>query len=885
MSEGSDAAGAIMATTRHERVTAHFCGAAEEFFVERISPEHPDGLLPGEPCRCASAGRVVISPEEQGMAEDDPSESPGTETEAGQRFYGFDEDISGIAVPGELPILSLRGVVIFPSAIVPLLISRGPSLKLVEASLVGDRMLGLMTQKNPEEESPQPEGLYARGTAGRILKMLKYPDASVRILVQGLRRIEIVEYTQREPYLKARVRHLQDTLRPSKDIEALQAHMVNQFAKFVSMIPYLPDELQVVVMNIKDPGKVTDLIASNLNISLEEKQDLLSTLDVRVRLEKLSGILNREIELLELGHKIQSQVQSELNKNQKEFYLRQQLKAIQKELGEGDGKTAEVEELRRRVEEARMPPDALKAAEHELERLRLIPPESAEHTVVRTYLEWLVSVPWAISTEDNLDLHHARQVLDEDHFDLEKIKDRILEYLAVRQLRKDPKGPILCFVGPPGVGKTSLGRSIARAMGRKFVRLSLGGIRDEAEIRGHRRTYIGALPGRIIQNIKNAGSNNPLFMLDEIDKLGMDFRGDPASALLEVLDPEQNNTFQDHYLDVPFDLSRVMFITTANVLDPIPAPLRDRMEVIELAGYTEEEKLEIARRHLIPKQLRENGLTAENLRFTDDALVQIIRAYTREAGLRNLEREIGRVCRKVARAITEGRTEPVVCTGENVREYLGPERFYAEVAERTEEPGVAVGLAWTPNGGDILFVESTRMAGKKGLTLTGHLGEVMKESAQAALSYVRSRAERLGIRPDFFENTDLHVHVPHGAIPKDGPSAGVTIATSLASLLTGRHVRPNVAMTGEITLRGKVEPVGGIKEKVLAAKRAGIDTVLLPKRNEKDLEDVPEPVRRGMRFVFVETMDELLEHALEPPAAGRGGQPGEAERGPRAARA
>src|SRR3989475_6011082 len=646
--------------------------------------------------------------------------------------------------------------------------------------------------------------------------------------------------------------------------------MVNQFAKFVSMIPYLPDELQVVVMNIKDPGKVTDLIASNLNISLEEKQDLLSTLDVRARLEKLSTILNREIELLELGHKIQSQVQSELNKNQNEFYLRQQLKAIQKELGEGDGKTAEVEELRRRIEEAKMPPEALKAAEHELERLGMIPPESAEHTVVRTYLEWLVSLPWSASTQDNLDLHHARQVLDEDHYDLEKIKDRILEYLAVRQLRKDPKSPILCFVGPPGVGKTSLGRSIARAMGRKFVRLSLGGIRDEAEIRGHRRTYIGALPGRIIQNIKTAGTNNPLFMLDEIDKLGMDFRGDPASALLEVLDPEQNNTFQDHYLDVPFDLSRVMLVTTANVLDPIPAPLRDRMEVIELAGYTEEEKVEIARHHLIPKQLREHGLTEENLRFEDDALVALIRSYTREAGLRNLEREIGSVCRKVARAITEGRIEPVVATAAKVREYLGPERFFSELAERTEDPGVAIGLAWTPNGGDILFIESTRMAGKKSLTLTGHLGEGMKEAAQAALSYVRSRAERLGIPPHVFDNTDIHIHVPHGAIPKDGPSAGVPLLTSLASLLTRRHVRPNVAMTGEITLRGKVEPVGGIKEKVLAAKRAGIEMVILPRRNEKDLEDVPESVRRALRFVFVDTMDEVLEHALEPAQPERG---------------
>ncbi|HYV57304.1 MAG TPA: endopeptidase La [Candidatus Nitrosopolaris sp.] len=803
------------------------------------------------------------------MADDPREQAPESETDPQQRFFGFDEDISGVAVPSELPILPLRGVVIFPSAIVPLLISRGASLKLVESCLQGDRMLGLLAQKNPEEEAPDPEGLYSRGTAGRILKMLKYPDGSVRILVQGLKRIEVAGYTQREPFLKAQVRHLQDVFVPSKDLEAIQAHMVNQFAKFVSMIPYLPDELQVVVMNIKDPGKVTDLIASNLNISLEEKQDLLSTLDVRGRLEKLSTILNREIELLELGHKIQSQVQSELSKNQKEFYLRQQLKAIQKELGEGDGKTAEIEELRKRIETAQMPPDALKAAEHELERLRIIPPESAEHTVVRTYLEWLVAIPWAVATEDNLDLHHARQVLDEDHFDLEKIKERILEYLAVRQLRKDPKSPILCFVGPPGVGKTSLGKSIARAMGRKFVRLSLGGIRDEAEIRGHRRTYIGALPGRIIQNVRNAGSNNPLFMLDEIDKLGMDFRGDPASALLEVLDPEQNNTFQDHYLDVPFDLSRVMFVTTANLLDPIPPPLRDRMEVIELAGYTEEEKLEIARRHLIPKQLSENGLTPERLRFDADALVRIIRAYTREAGLRNLEREIGRVCRKVARAITEGRTEPVVCTVDKVAEFLGPERFFTEIAERTEEPGVAVGLAWTPNGGDILFIEATRMAGKKSLTLTGHLGDVMKESAQAALSYIRSRAERLGITPDFYENSDIHIHVPAGAVPKDGPSAGVTITTALASLLTGRHVRSNVAMTGEITLRGRVLPVGGIKEKVLAARRAGIETVLLPHRNAKDLDDVPEEVRRSLRIVFVENMDELLEQALEPTTAQR----------------
>jgi ATP-dependent Lon protease len=781
-----------------------------------------------------------------------------------QRFLAFEEDLSVVDVPTELAVLPLRGVVIFPSAIVPLLISRGSSLKAVEEALAGDRMLGVAAQKNPEEEEPDVHGLYSRGTAGRILKMLKYPDNSVRILVQGLRRIEIMEYIQNKPFLRARVRHLTEVLEPSKDIEAMQAHVVNQFAKFVSMIPYLPDELQVVVMNIKDPGKVSDLIASNLNISMEEKQDLLSTLDVKLRLEKLSAILNREIELVELGHKIQSQVQTELSKNQKEFYLRQQMRAIQKELGEGDARGGDVEELRKKMEAAQLPAEARKAAEAELERLRIIPQESAEHTVVRTYLEWLVSLPWAVSTEDNLDIPHARQVLDEDHYDLDKIKDRILEYLAVRQLKKDPKGPILCFVGPPGTGKTSLGRSIARAMGRKFIRLSLGGIRDEAEIRGHRRTYIGSLPGRIIQNIRNAGSHNPLFMLDEIDKLGADFRGDPASALLEVLDPEQNNTFLDHYLDVPFDLSRVMFVTTGNLLDPIPPPLRDRMEVIELAGYTEEEKLEIARRHLIPKQQHENGLDQGQISFTTDGLIHVIRHYTREAGLRNLEREIGTLCRKVARGITEGKTEPVTIDPAKVHEFLGAERFLSEIAERTQDPGVAVGLVWTPMGGDIVFIESTKMGGKKGLTLTGHLGEVMKESAQAALSYIRSRAERLGITPDFFENLDLHIHVPAGAVPKDGPSAGVTLATSLVSLLTGRVVRHDVAMTGEITLRGKVLAVGGIKEKVLGARRAGITTIILPKRNEKDLEDVPDSVRAEMQFIFIDTMDDVLEHAFEP---------------------
>jgi ATP-dependent Lon protease len=798
------------------------------------------------------------------MSDEEESQQEAAAGAATPRYVGFDEDVSSIAVPETLAILPLRGVVIFPAAIVPLLISRGASLKLVEDCLGGDRILGFVSQKNPEEESPDPSGLYSRGTAGRILKMLRYPDRSVRILVQGLRRIETVEFTEAEPYLRARVRLLHDVAQPSPELDALQAHMVSQFAKFVSMTPYLPDELQVVVMNIKDPGKVTDLIASNLNIAVEEKQELLSTIDVRQRLERLSTILNREIELLELGHKIQSQVQSELNKNQKEFYLRQQLRAIQKELGEGDARTTELEELRDKLDAAQLPEAAREAADRELERLKVIPPESAEHSVVRTYLEWLAGLPWSIGTADNLDLLHARQVLDEDHFDLEKIKDRILEHLAVRRLKQDGKSPILCFVGPPGVGKTSLGRSIARAMGRKFVRLSLGGVRDEAEIRGHRRTYVGALPGRIIQNLRTAGANNPLFMLDEIDKLGMDFRGDPASALLEVLDPEQNSTFQDHYLDVPFDLSRVMFVTTANVLDTVPPPLRDRMEVIELAGYTEEEKLEIAKRHVIPKQLREHGLTPEQLRFEDDAITLIAHAYTREAGLRNLEREIGRVCRKVARAVTEGRTEPVVCTREKLREYLGAERFFSEVAERTEEPGVAVGLAWTPAGGDILFIEATRMPGKKNLILTGSLGDVMKESAQAALSYVRSRAERFGLAPDFFEQSDIHVHVPSGAIPKDGPSAGVTITTAIASLLTGRPLRPNLAMTGEVTLRGRVLPVGGIKEKVLAARRAGIERVILPRRNEKDLEDVPDTVCKAMQFNFVDTMDEVLDLALMP---------------------
>jgi len=780
----------------------------------------------------------------------------------GEKRFEIEEDLTKVEIPDILPVLPLRGIVIFPSQIHPFLVSRPSSLKLIEECGQTNKVIALAAQKNPEDEQPTPEGLFQSGTAVSIVKMLRYPDQSVRVLVQGLARIELGEFTQREPYFLAHIKRLVEPVSSDKEIDALHAHLVSQFSKFVSLVPYLPDELQVMAMKVKEASRLADMVASYLKIPIEEAQDLLATLDVRGRLEKLIAILGREIEMLELGHKIQSQVQTELNKNQREYYLRQQLKAIQKELGEGDPRSSEVEEIEKKIEEAKMSPEARKVADKELERLKMIPPESAEHTVVRTYLDWLVSLPWGVSTEDNLDIRHARQVLDEDHYDLEKIKERILEFLAVRKLKNDTKGPILCFVGPPGTGKTSLGKSIARALGRKFVRLSLGGIRDEAEIRGHRRTYIGSLPGRIIQGLRNAGSNNPLFILDEVDKLGMDFRGDPASALLEVLDPEQNNTFADHYLDVPFDLSKVLFLTTANMLDPVPHALRDRMEVLELPGYTEEEKLQIVQRHLIPKQLIENGLGDQKIEFSEDALREIIHSYTREAGLRNLEREIARVCRKIARSITEGETAPTVISGDDVQKYLGAPKFFSEVAERTQEPGVATGLAWTPNGGEIMFIESTRMSGQKGLNLTGSLGDVMKESAQAALSYVRTHAAALGIAPDFYDKSDIHVHVPAGAIPKDGPSGGVTIAASLASLLSGRPVRSDIAMTGEITLRGKVLPVGGIQEKVLAARRAGIKTIILPRRNERDLEDIQPEVRKELEMIFVDTVDEVIRHAL-----------------------
>ncbi len=770
----------------------------------------------------------------------------------------------GEEIPAVLAILPMRGIALFPGISAPLSIGREASVRLMEEAFAGEKLIGLVAQQNPTEEKPRSTALYSVGIAVRLHGAQRLPDGTLRVLAQGLQRIRVSEYVQEEPYFRARVQLLDDEVETAKEVENLQAFLVQQFTKLTTQTPLMPGELLAALANISAPGMLTDVIAGHLNIPLAEKQELLETVNVKTRLSRLSAIITRELEMLEIGQKIQSEVQTEMAKGQREFILRQQMKAIQRELGE-EGEEAGLREIGERITAAQMPPEVEKVAKHELERLRTIPPASPEHTVVTTYLDWLTNLPWAVITEDTLDTVHAQTVLDEDHFDLERVKERILEFLAVRQLRPESKGPILCLVGPPGTGKTSLGRSIARALGRKFVRIALGGVRDEAEIRGHRRTYIGALPGRIIQAIRQAKSRNPVFILDEIDKLGMDFRGDPSSALLEVLDPEQNATFVDHYLDVPFDLSAVMFITTANSLDPIPPALRDRMEVLELPGYTAEEKVAITQRYLIPKQRTENGLQEEHLSFTPEALQAMIAGYTREAGLRNLERTVARVCRKVARAHTEGRKEAVVVTPQNLADFLGPRVFVSEIAERTRIPGVVTGLAWTPTGGDILFIEATRMRGKGGLTLTGHLGEVMKESAQAALSYIRSNASALSIAEDFFEHTDIHIHVPAGAIAKDGPSAGVAMVVALTSLLTNRRVKPITAMTGEITLRGKVLPVGGIKEKVLAAARAGISTVILPQHNEKDLVDVPKEIREKMQFLFVEEIHEAIGAALEAP--------------------
>ena len=769
-----------------------------------------------------------------------------------------------LTVPDVLPLLPLMNTVIFPQMVAPLLVLRQRSLACIdEVALRDHKVLGLVAQRESSEEEPTGGSLYGVGTAGLLVQMLKMPDGGARVIVRGFQRFRILEVFGEEPFLQARVEPIDETVVESVELHALQRTVVELFQKMVSLVPNVPEEVKVIVVNITDPGRLADFVAANLSLALPERQEVLEMTDVEKRLGRIVSLLNREVETLEVASKIQSEVHDEMAKTQREYYLREQMKAIQRELGQGDDRTAEIEELRQKLEAANLPEEAQREAERELDRLERIPPASAEYTVARTYLDWLTELPWSISTDDNLDIRRGARILDEDHHDLVKVKDRILEFLAVRKLKPEGKGPILCFVGPPGVGKTSLGRSIARAMGRKFLRISLGGVRDEAEVRGHRRTYIGALPGRIIQGLRRCGSNNPVFMLDEVDKLGADFRGDPSSALLEVLDPEQNSTFSDHYLDVPFDLSSVLFITTANLLDPIPPALHDRMEVIELPGYAEHDKMVIARRYLVPRQVDENGLEKRHISFQDSAIRRIIRQYTREAGVRNLEREIGSVCRKVARGVAEGKTRKTLISARAVATYLGPQRFEHEAAERLREPGVAIGLVWTMTGGDILFIESTIMQGDRRLTLTGQLGAVIKESAEAALSYIRAHAAELGIAPDFFKGHDIHIHFPAGAIPKDGPSAGVTIAMSLVSLLTGRPVASDLAMTGEITLRGRVLPVGGIKEKVLAAHRAGLKRIILPARNEKDLEEVPPEIRKELEIQPVSTLDEVLAAAFD----------------------
>ena len=774
--------------------------------------------------------------------------------------------MDSIVIPSEIGVLPLRNSVLFPHAIMPISVGRRKTLNLLDDVARDSKLIGVVSQRNPADDDPDPSAMFRVGTAARILKIVRLNGNNVNLIIQGMRRIRVDRFVATEPFVKASITALDDIVEPSVEFEALVRGLINKFQQLVQASPNISNDLGEMVLSAgsSDPARLSDLAASVLNISVEEKIGLLERNNVRDRVQKLMEIITREFELQEISSRIQSQVADEVGKTQKQYYLREQMKAIQKELGEEDERTVEIEELRKKIEAAGMPEEPRKAAEKELERLSKMPPQAAEYTVSRTYLDWLVSLPWSVETEDKLDVAEAKRILDEDHYDLEKIKDRILEYLAVRSLKKDLKGQILCFAGPPGVGKTSLGKSIARAMGRKFIRISLGGIRDEAEIRGHRRTYIGSLPGRIIQGIKRAGTRNPVFMLDEIDKVGTDFRGDPSSALLEVLDPEQNNAFSDHYLEVPYDLSKVFFITTANVLDTIPPALRDRMEVLRLPGYTEEEKLEIAKGHLVPRQLDEHGLSADLLDIPDDGVRMLINSYTREAGVRNLDREVANICRKVARRVVEGNKDKVVAAPEKVVDLLGPVRFFREIAERSDRTGVAVGLAWTQVGGEILFVECTRMRGKGKVTITGRLGDVMRESALAALSWIRTNAKELKLDETIFDRSDFHIHVPAGAIPKDGPSAGVTLTTSLVSLLTGIPVPTYLAMTGEITLRGKVLPVGGIKEKVIAAKSAGIRRVVLPDKNEKDLVDVAQPVKDALTFHFVSEIEQVLELAFGP---------------------
>ncbi|HEY1508160.1 MAG TPA: endopeptidase La [Solirubrobacteraceae bacterium] len=769
-------------------------------------------------------------------------------------------------LPQRVGVLPLRDTVTFPDMLIPLNVGQERSIELINDVLRGDRSIVMVASNNPEAESPGPDELYSVGVLGVVARMIRVPDGTLRVLIQGGQRVRIEKWLAAEPYLVAEVADAPDIVDHTPELTALMRNVQQTFTDIVEQVPYLPEELQIMVANVDDPSVLAHLIAGALRLKTEEKQALLEELDVGKRLRRLSEILARELEVVAIGSKIQSQVQSELDKGQREYFLRQQLKAIQEELGESDEIQAELTELRDQLAAIELPEEVRKQADRELARLERLQPAMAEYGVVRGYLEWIAALPWDTSTDDNLDLKHARKVLDEDHYDIEQVKDRILEFLAVRKLKPDARGSILCFVGPPGVGKTSLGRSIARALERKFERISVGGVRDEAEIRGHRRTYIGAMPGTIVRAMRDAGANNPLLMIDEIDKMGADFRGDPSSAMLEVLDPEQNQSFRDHYLDLPFDLSSVIFVTTANTLDTIPGPLRDRMEVIQLAGYTESEKLEIAKRYLVPRQIERNGLRNSQIAFTDTALRAIISDYTREAGVRQLEREIGAACRKVARQVAEGSTKRKVTVSEpRARELLGKQRFFSDGRRRTSRPGVATGLAWTPTGGDVLFVEATSMPGKGNLTITGQLGDVMKESAHAALSYVRSNAEQLlpDLDEGWFGDHDIHIHVPAGATPKDGPSAGVAITTALDSLLSGRPVRSDVAMTGEITLTGQVLPIGGLKEKALAAQRNGIRCVIAPAQNEQDIDEIPEHLRKDIKFEFVSEIGEVLDVALQ----------------------
>lgn len=794
------------------------------------------------------------------------------------------DDLSGEEIPDELPILPLRGVVVYPHTGVPLTIGQPRSVALIDDVVAGNRLVGLVAALDPELETPGPDQLYKIGTVATVHRLFRAPDGTIRLLVQGNSRFKLGEFIAEKPYLKAKIEIYPETENEDElKLEALARNVSDQFTRISELIASIPPELVSSVLDLDDPLQLVYTIANFQRMDLKDAQELLEINSVQEKLETLTTMLSREVEVLELGQKIQNEARSEIEGMQRDYFLREQLKAIQRELGEQDDQFAEIEKFRKKIKEAAMPEEAEKQSLREVERLGSLSPASAEYGVIRTYLDWLVTLPWSVVTADNLDIAHARKVLDQDHHGLEEVKERLLEFLAVRKLRQERKeelelreqktkdfirksreGIILCFVGPPGVGKTSLGQSIARALGRKFVRISLGGVRDEAEIRGHRRTYIGALPGRIIQSLRRIGSRNPVFMLDEIDKLGYDFRGDPASALLEVLDPEQNKEFRDHYMEVPFDLSQVMFITTANTLSPIPGPLRDRMEIIEITSYTEAEKVQIAKGYLIPRQLRENGLRKSEAKFSAKSIKILIRSYTREAGVRNLERQIGAVCRKIVTRVAEGKTEGLRITPDLVRELLGAPRFYhtEEITSRTSIPGVATGLAWTPVGGETLFIEATDMPGSKGFQLTGSLGDVMQESARAALSYVRSNAEDLGIEPDFFSKSDIHLHVPAGAQPKDGPSAGVTMVTALVSMITEKSVLANVGMTGEITLRGQVMPVGGIKEKILAAHRAGLKTIILPKRNQTDLEEISQDVLDDLSFEFVETMDEVLAAAL-----------------------